>query len=205
MQVNPPPPPPPPGGGPGAPSQIWGAAPKPPKRRMRKGWIISGILVAVFGLLMLIGGAVASLISRTASSLDPVAEARTPGTATFEAKDATYDVLLVRRRADSFREASDFLCTVTLANGKVIELDGRFQAVSDQTANTESIGSFDAVPGHTSVFCDADGGDNRFVVDEESLLQRLSLWFILGGTGVLLLGTGMILGGVFLKKTTPAT
>jgi hypothetical protein len=167
---------------------------------MRRGWIIWGIVLAVVAVLVIIGGGVAMVASRTASWLDPVAEARTPGTATFVAENETYDVLLIEERHASARSAASFRCVVTLADGRTIDLDGSVQDVSTEIANTESIGQFDAVPGATSVFCDADGGDNKFVVDTESLLAKAALWVLLGGVALLLVATGLILGGVFLKK-----
>lgn len=210
MQVNPPPPPgqtppPPPYASP-IPSLPQYASPVPggmigtPRKRMRRGWIIWGIVVAVLAVLVMIGGAVAMVVSRTASSLDPVAEARTPGTATFVAEKETYDVLLVKERRQTARSASSFRCAVALADGRTISLDGSVQDVGTEVANTESIGRFDAVPGQTSVYCEADSDGNRFVVDTQSLLAKAALWILLGGVALLLLATGLILGGVFLKK-----
>jgi hypothetical protein len=167
---------------------------------MRRGWIIWGIVLAVLAVLIIIGGAIAMVASRTASWLDPVAEARTPGTATFVAEKETYDVLLVEERHQTARSASSFRCVVTLADGRTIDLDGSVQAVSTEIANTDSIGQFDAVPGQTSVFCDADSNGNRFIVDTESLLAKAALWVLLGGVALLLIAAGLILGGVFLKK-----
>jgi hypothetical protein len=169
------------------------------------GWIVGGVLVALFGLFVTLGGAVVTLVDKTVSSLDPIAEARTPGTATFVAEDAEYEVLSVRRRTDSARGAEDFECEVTLADGRTISLDGSVQAVSVAAANTETIGSFDAVAGETAVFCDADGGDNRFVVDKRGALGRWGMRLLLSGVVVLLAGTGMLLGGIFWKKPPRAS
>lgn len=170
------------------------------RHRRRVGWIIAGVLLALFGLFVTLGAAVVTLVDKTASSLDPIAEARTPGTATFVAEDAEYEVLSVRRRTDSARSAASFRCEVTLADGRTISLDGSAQAVSVEAANTETIGSFDAVEGDTAVFCEADGGDNRFVVDKQSALGRWGLRLLVVGVVVLLAGVGLLLGGIFWTK-----
>ena len=167
---------------------------------MRKGWIVWGIVVAVVGLLITIGGGIALLISQTASSLDPVAEAHTPGTASFVAEAVTYKVLLVTGRRGPAASSATMVCQVTLADGTTITLDGSVQAVSTEAANTESIGSFDAVAGDTSVTCESSNDGVRFVVDEEGALDRVGTWVLLGGVIVLLAGVGLILGGVFMKK-----
>jgi len=171
---------------------------------MRVRWIVVGAILSVPAVVVLVVGGIMTLASRTASSLDPIAEARTPGTATFEAEDTSYDILLVRSRGEDFREADDVDCVVTLANAKVIEVDGQSQAVSEQSANIGTVGSFDAVAGTTTVYCEARGGDLRFVVDDESSLHRIGMLMVFGGVGGLLLGMGLIQMGVFWKKTVPA-
>ena len=155
----------------------------------------------MIGLLLTIGGAIAMAVSRVSSSVDPVARGVTPGAATFTADEGTYDVLLTRRRGQDFREASDVRCVVTLADGSTVNINGAVQAVSESSGNVETVGSFDAVPGPTSVFCDAEGGAVSFVVDEESWLATLGLIVVLAGVGVLLLGVGVLLLGVFWKKS----
>lgn len=176
----------------------------PTQKKIRWKLVIAGIVLAVFGILTLIGGAVASLASQTSSSLDPVAEARSPGTATFTAEATTYNVMMVRGRGES-NSAAGYRCTVTLADGRTVELDGSRQSVSTESPGIKSIGSFDAVAGPTSVFCENDNGSTRFVVDDESTVDRL-LPYILGAGGVLLfVATGMILLGIFRKKVVPIT
>ncbi len=168
---------------------------------MRKSWIIWGIVWAALGLLITIGGAVAEVVSRTSATTDPTAEARTPGTATFDAGDETYEIFIVHSRRDQdSRTAEAVVCDVELANGRNITIDGSKQNVSSEVNNTEKVGSFDAVSGETSVTCEADGIDIRFVIDSESLLDRIGIWIILGGVLLILVGAALILGGVFLKK-----
>ena len=175
------------------------------RRRIRWKWVVVGIGVALLGLAVTIGGAVASVVSRTSSSLDPIAEARTPGTARFDAADDSYLIFMARgRRDDDARTPEDFVCDVRLANERHIIIDGSDQAVVSEINNTISIGTFDAVAGPTTVTCEADGGDIRFVVDTESTAEKISLWIILGGVAVLLVGAGLVISGVFWKKPVPA-
>lgn len=181
-----------------------GAPLRAPRRKVRLRWIIIGAILGVVAVLVLIGGGIMTLASRTVSSLDPIAEARTPGTATFEAEATSYDILLVRSRGDDFREASDVRCEVELANGELVQIDGRFQDVSERTANIETVGDFDAVAGSTSVYCEARGGELRFVIDDESTLHRIGMLMVFGGVGGLVVAAVLILLGVFWKKTVPA-
>lgn len=190
---------------------MWGmqpsSAPAAAPRRKRRVWMIwVGAAVAVLGLLSLIGGAVALGISRAASSIDPVAEAITPGTATFEAEDDTYEIFVVNgRRAADFRDAASFECAVTLADGRTMNIDGDVQDVSTEVGNTQSVGSFDAVPGATSVQCDAAGGNVKFIVDDEGTVAKIALIVILAGAGILLVGIGLLLLGIFWKRPLAAT
>ncbi|MEQ1701359.1 MAG: hypothetical protein ABMA25_14720 [Ilumatobacteraceae bacterium] len=183
---------------PGPPPQVPLIAPV--QKKVRWGLVILGIILGIVGILVIVGGAIASLASGTASSLDPVAEARSPGTATFTAEATTYDVSMVRERGES-NSASGYRCTVTLADGRTLELDGSRQGTSSETPSVKSIGSFDAVAGPTSVFCENENGSTRFIVDDESAVDQ-ALPYILGaGVVLLLLATGSILLGVFKKKT----
>ena len=172
------------------------------RRRMRGSWIVCGILITIGALAVTIGAGIAILVDKAASAIDPEAEARTPGTARLDAEKATYEVLLVRSRRDtSAASAGSVVCTVELADERAITLDGSRQAVSTQAANTETIGSFDAVAGRTTVTCDADGADVRFVVNEVSRVGRIANWVLAGGIAGLLAGAGLILGGIFWKRT----
>ncbi|MCE9621505.1 MAG: hypothetical protein K8R99_04065 [Actinomycetia bacterium] len=172
-----------------------------PKPQMRRRWIIAGSVCAAVGVVALIAGGIMLLVSRASSTLDPVAESRTPGTATFTAENKEYDILLVTGRGEPAGSPEDFACEVTLADGRTFSIDGSSQSTSSEVGNTESVGSFDAVAGATSVFCETDGTTgNRFIIDTDGALARLSrLAFIAGGV-LLAIGTGLILGGVFWKK-----
>ena len=91
------------------------------RRRMRVSWIVWGILVAIGAIVVTIGAGVAILVDKTASAVDPEADARTPGTARLHAEKATYEVLLVRSRRDTTAaSAGNVVCTVHLANERTI-------------------------------------------------------------------------------------
>lgn len=190
---------------------MWGMqpafAPAVAPRRKRRVWMIwVGALGATLGLLALIGGAVALGISRAASSIDPVAEAITPGTASFDAESDTYEIFVVNgRRAADFRDSASFECVVALADGRSLTIDGDVQDVSTDVGNTQSVGSFDAVPGPTSVQCDAKGGNVKFIVDDEGTVAKIALIVVFVGVGILLLGIGILLLGIFWKRPLAAT
>jgi len=173
------------------------------RRRRRGSWIAWGILIAVGALVVTIGAGVAILVDKTASAIDPEAEARTPGTARLDADEATYEILLVRSRRDtSAASAGNVVCTVELADERTITVDGSHQTVGTDAGNTSTIGSFDAVAGPTAVTCDARGGEVRFVVDKVSSVGRIANWVLAGGIAGLLAGAGLVLGGIFWKRTT---
>lgn len=171
-----------------------------PKPQMRRSWIVAGIAVAVVGLVALIAGGIMLLISNAASQLDPVAEGRTPGTATFTAEDKEYDILLVSGRGEPAGNPEDMVCTITLADGRSVTVDGSKQSTTSEVANTESVGSFNAVPGETTVQCQASTTGNKFIIDTDGLLAKISTWALIGGGVMLAIGAGLILGGVFWKK-----
>jgi len=173
------------------------------QRRIRVSWIVCGIVVALAALVVTIAAGIAIVVDKAASTLDPEAEARTPGTARLDAERATYEVLLVRSRRDtSTASAANTVCTVELANEHTITLDGARQAVSTEAGSTSTIGSFDAVAGTTTVTCDAGDADLRFVVDKVSSVGRIANWVLFGGVAGLLAGAGLIVAGIFWKRTT---
>lgn len=185
-------------------SYVPGGTPPARTKKMRKGWIIGGIVMAVLGLLVVIGGAIALVVSRTASSLDPVAQGNMPGTTAFVAEAQKYDVMLVTSRRTSAEFSANVDCTVTLSDGSTLTLDGSRQAVATDVGNTQSIGSFTALAGPTQVFCAAGSADGRFIVDEESALAKIAIVVLFVGVGLLLLGIGLTLAGVFWKKAVPS-
>lgn len=175
--------------------------PPPPKGRRRWGLLIAGIFVAILGLIVLVGGAVVSMGAAAASSLDPAGKARTPDVLTFKAKAGRYELFAVHERGKgSIGSGGSFECTVTLADGDEIEIDGSVQAVSEEVGNLESIGSFTAVKGETTIECDAGRDGETFIVDEESPWKNAALVATLLGALVLLLGAGAIVAGALWKK-----
>lgn len=171
-----------------------------PKRRW--GLLIAGIIGALLSLFLLIGGAVVSMGAAAVSTVDPVGKARTPDSITFDAERGRYELYaLHERRKGSIGSAASYECTVTLANGKLIEIDGSVQTVSSEVGGTQSIGSFDAVPGETMIDCDAGRKGEVFIVDKESPWKQASLVVTLVGAGMLLLAAGAIVAGALWKRS----
>lgn len=185
------------------PGTQFNAAP-PAQGKRRWGLVIVGIIVAVIGLITLIVGAVAGLVEQTRSSLDPEAESRAPGSLVFDADDDTYIVSVEGERyvSDS-SAAANVVCTVTLADGRTLELDGGSQGISEETANIATVGNFDAVAGPTTIACTSPD-DIRFFVDDESDVKKFGTIGMIVGAILLVIGASLILFGVFVRKK-PAT
>ncbi len=178
----------------------------PSPRRRRWGLVVIGIILAFFGLGLLVVGAILGAVEQTRSSFDPVAEARTPGTLIFDADDDLYRVAIQgeRRRVDA-SIAANVRCTVELANEATIELNGGRQSISETTGNIASVGTFDAVAGRTRITCRAPQDGVRFFVDDESSLQSLGNVGVISGSITAAIGAVLILLGVFTRKRGPAT
>lgn len=218
MGTPPPPPPPPPGWAPGpspgwapgpwgGPGQLPVAKPAGPRGRRRTWWIVWGVLLFTVGLVGVIGGAVAAMVSRGAQTIDPIAEGVTPGSTTFDADEQEYEILIARkRRSGQARVAADeVVCDVVLGDGSTVRVDGNADLSSAQIGNTESVGIFDAVAGTTSVTCVAeDDQDIRFIIDEPSDVTRVAMWVIGGSVIVLLAGLALFLLGIFWRRPVRA-
>jgi hypothetical protein len=179
--------------------------PQPAQGKRRWGLIIAGIIVAAIGLITLVVGAVAGFVEQTRSALDPEAEGRAPGSLTFDADDDTYIVSVQGERfgADATIVAN-VVCTVTLANGSTIELDGGSQGISEESGNIATVGNFDAVEGPTVIACNSPS-DIRFFVDDESAVKELGTVGIIVGAVLLSIGAALILFGVFVRKKPALT
>ena len=196
-------PPPNPQYNPGAPfnpSTQFNPAPQPAQGKRRWGLVIIGILVAVLGLGALVVGAFAGFVEQTRSALDPEAEGRVPGSLSFDADDTKYVVSVQSERfGASASTAANVVCTVTLANGSTIDLDGGRQAIAEESGNIATVGSFDGVAGRTTIACTSPD-EIRFFVDDESDVKRLSIVGMIVGAIVLAIGAALILVGVFVRK-----
>lgn len=163
--------------------------------------MIAGIVVAGIGLLTLVGGAGAGAIEQTRSSADPIAESRTPRPLVFDATDETYLVSITGERFGAdVSIVSNTVCTVERADGSSLELDGAIQAIGETTGNIAKVGSFQGVPGATTVTCTSSSDEVRFIVDTESDLHRLGTIALVVGFVIAIIGTGLILLGVFTRK-----
>jgi hypothetical protein len=114
-------------------------------------------------------------------------------------------VLLLQRRGSIDAEVAATRCTARLADGSERLLDGRFQAVSVSGGGTATIGSFDAVPGPTSVRCEGADVGRRFAVHAVGRWEQWtsrSMWI---GAVVLTLGLAVgLLGWFWRRQPSPA-
>lgn len=146
-------------------------------------------------LLGAVGGAVATFLSSASPALDPIADAITPGALTFEATDREYEIFVVRRRGDDTVQASDVACRIDRADGTTDQVDGD-DGVADEVGNTQSVSTFRAVSGTTTITCVATGDRSiHFVVDEPNAARTIGTWILglsfipmLGGAALILLG-----------------
>lgn len=172
-----------------------------PRRRRRRWLIVLGVVVALAGVTLTVLGAVGMFVLDARSAATPTVAGQVRDPVSFEAEDASYEILLVRRRdATLDLDAADTTCTIDLADGRRIEVDGRVQAVSVSGRDTATVGSFRAVPGRTVVRCDGIADDRRFVIDEISSAERWAFRSTLLGVGVLVAGAGIALLGVFWRR-----
>lgn len=166
--------------------------------------MVAGIVVAVVGLLLAVGGAVAGAVEQTRSSADPIAEARTPGSLEFDAAAETYLVSISVDNAADVDSVSNTRCSIRRADGTSVDLDGGIQAIGETTGKVAKVGSFTAVPGATTVSCESARDGVRFFVDDESALHRYGTVAAIVGMVTLLAGAGLILLGVFTRKRPAA-
>ena len=75
---------------------FYGAAAPKPQRRW--GLLIGGIVGAVLALAVFVIAAIMSITMSVASTVDPVAEARTPDALKFDAHAGEYNLYAVRKR-----------------------------------------------------------------------------------------------------------
>jgi hypothetical protein len=179
-----------------------GGEPAPEHRRSSGSWflIIGGGLVALMGLLAIAGGLVGIFVDRN-MVLSSIAEARTPGAATFTANDGDYRIFnaSTRRAADGARLS----CVVTLADERTLTVEGVTREKSATASFTDELGSFTAVAGTTKVFCTSNTSSKRFVIDNISSLGAISRWAVYLGVPLFFLGLALPLGGKLLKKSAP--
>ncbi len=164
-----------------------------------------GIAIALIGLSGTIGGAVASVAARVASTVDPDAAGTTRAPVTFVTEERTYRIINVASRLGDRGSAATYRCEVTRADGTTVSIDGSTQAVAVDVGKTETVGAFDAVAGTTVVDCRTDGGlEGEFVVKADSPWARYGTILLVAGSVVLIAGAGCILLGVF-TRTPPRT
>lgn len=168
-------------------------------KRVRKGWIISGVLLMVFGIVPLLVGFFLTIGATTASVLTADVQAKTPGSVSFDADDTEYDVLFSGRR-NSDGAVSSARCIVTLADGRTKTLNGNQQTNSISAGSSKTVGSFTAVEGTTTVQCEANGRTVTFSVVEVSNVKRWALGILFGGVALFVPGSLLLVLGIVWKK-----
>lgn len=145
-----------------------------PRGPVRKGRVISGILLLLFlaapSLLVMIGAVVGGTVSERTS---PIAEGRAPGTLTFRSQDKPYvvalsakpdgffDGLTTSERRTKFRvresDATEARCAVRQPDGSVKQIRGDRQTSNVVLGNSyATVGTFRGQPGTTVVACKFD-------------------------------------------------
>lgn len=165
-----------------------------------------GIAIALIGLSCMIGGALASVAARVASTVDPDATGTTRAPVTFVTEERTYRIINIASRLGDRGSAAAYRCEVTRADGTTVSIDGSTQAVAVDVGKTETVGAFDAVAGTTVVECRTDGGlEGEFVVEADSPWDRYGTILLVAGSVVLIAGAGCILLGVFTRTPLRAS
>jgi hypothetical protein len=172
-----------------------------PAKGKRRWWlVVVGSIIAAIGLAVLVVSAVATAVEQTRSALDPEAEGRAPGSLSFDADDETYIVSVQGERPGADASiVANVVCTVTLGDGRTVELDGGRQAIAEETGNIATVGTFDGVEGPTTIACNSPR-DIRFFVDNESGFKKIGIAGIIGGVVLMAIGAVCILLGVFVRK-----
>jgi hypothetical protein len=180
--------------------QTAGAVGSVADRRGRRRWGVMalGIVVAGIGLIAVIGGAVASAVETVRSSSDPIAESLTPTPLQFEADDETYIVSIdTTSEAEVDVVTANTNCSIERPDGSTVDLDGSVQAIGETTGTIGRIGTFDGVSGTTTIACTTTHDGVRYFVDDESALHRYGIVAVIAGAVIMVVGTGLILLGVF--------
>jgi len=161
-------------------------------------WLaVAGVAATVLGSVLLIGHQAVQVLA---------AEDRTsiPDPLRFEASDGAYAVLLLPPAlGDTIAgdAVAQLTCDVELANGSTTVLRGSRQGQSLETSAGESVGSFEAVAGPTTVRCDFIGSPDTLgyfvaVAPQRKSVEVVGLIAVVGGILAVLAGAGLIYVGL---------
>ena len=166
-------------------------APSPRSRRVvrtvhRRRPLRAGIVVAGCAVTMLVGGFLLNTLLSGAEVLGASGRARFGEPIEFEAEARTDVVVVVRGETNDSeimdRAVGGLACTVTLADGTAVRLDGSSQAVAEQTDFGATAAIFDAVAGPTVVTCDGSSGllVEHYAVAPYRRTAKIVVWVLIG-------------------------
>lgn len=134
---------------------------KPIRRRVvtqrRRRPFIAGIWLAVAGVALTIVGSLLLFGNQAVQVLAAEDRASVSTPLRFEAEEGSYVVLLLPTTVSGGligNPVAQLTCDVALADGTTALLRGSRQSSSIETSAGETVGSFDAVAGSTTVTCD---------------------------------------------------
>lgn len=162
-------------------------------------WLVAaGVAVTIVGSLLVLGNQAVQVLAA-----EDRASVSTP--LRFEAEEGSYVVLLLPTTVGGGQISGDpvaqLTCDVALADGTTALLRGSRQATSIETSAGETVGSFDAVAGPTTVTCDFEGSPDTYgylvaVAPQRNVLNVLGLVALVGGILAVLAGAVLIVIGV---------
>lgn len=173
------------------------------QRRRRP--FIAGIWLATAGVAVTIVGSLLLVGNQAMQVLAAEDRASVPSPLRFEAEEGSYVVLLLPTTVSGGTIAGDpvaqLTCDVALADGTTALLRGSRQSSSVETSAGETVGSFDAVAGPTTVTCDFTGSPDVFgyfvaVAPQRNVLNVVGVVALVSGILALVAGAAFIVIGV---------
>ena len=181
---------------------------QPVRRRVvterRRRPLLIGLWLSVGGLVLTV---VAALLLSGNQAIQVAAaddRASVPDPLQFEAQDGTYVILLLPTTIGIPalpNPIAELTCDVELADGEEAVVDGSRQASSLETSVGETVGTFDAVAGPTTVICDFRGSPDTSgyfvaVAEQRSALNLIGIVGLVAGILAMCIGAGLIFIGV---------
>jgi len=181
---------------------------QPVRRRVvtqrRRRPFIAGIRLAVAGVALTIVGSLLLFGNQAVQVLAAEDRASVSTPLRFEAEEGSYVVLLLPTTVSGGlmgNPVAQLTCDVALADGTTALLRGSRQSSSIETSAGETVGSFDAVAGSTTVTCDFKGSPDTFgyfvaVAPQRNALNVVGVVALVGGILAMLAGVILIVIGV---------
>lgn len=159
-----------------------------------------GIWLAGAGLAVTIVAGLLLAGNQAVQVLAAEDRATVPDPLTFQAQDSAYVVLLLPTTIGipfMGNPIAELTCDVNLADGATAVLRGARQATLIETSLGETVGSFDAVAGPTTVTCDFSGSPDTSGYFVAVAAQRSALNLV-GIAGLAIGVVAMIVGAVLI-------